>query len=390
MILATTVNTSIRIGNTAVNLTSSANVQQLIATAMSSIHYFALTVSLCIFLLAIVRNYTQFGEHIGVRFIGSLLVVLVMIFSFPKICDAVQNATYSYSQGTSTTMENMFCWLTEQKPNAGKDPSEKQSLAQKIAHFPESMLHAVQAAMCNIFYVNGIFLGKTIRDIVYFIFKCLYNGVLCLTPIFFAAMLIPETKHIGVNFIVTTVGIALMPLCFLFGDLCNIWLAEHMWNVLGLGSNGTFWNVLGLGSNGTFWTLARSGQALSAPVGTVLGYIGFGIAYALIAGVVYVVLPFLYMKLFRTGSPGSPVGLMATAVGKAVNAAVVGGSMLATAGTAAPAAGAVAGGSSAATGAANAAKSAAKATQSGSGSAAKGLNKAAQEIDDAANASPGK
>ena len=378
MILATTVNTSIRIGNTAVNLTSSANVQQLIATAMSSIHYFALTVSLCIFLLAIVRNYTQFGEHVGVRFIGSLLVVLVMIFSFPKICDAVQNATYSYSQGTSMTMENMFCWLTEQKPNAGKAPSEKQSLAQKIAHFPESMLHAVQAAMCNIFYVNGIFLGKTIRDIVYFIFKCLYNGALCLTPIFFAAMLIPETKHIGVNFIVTTVGIALMPLCFLFGDLCNIWLAEHMWN------------VLGLGSNGTFWTLARSGQALSAPVGTVLGYIGFGIAYALIAGVVYVVLPFLYMKLFRTGSPGSPVGLMATAIGKAVNAAVVGGSMLATAGTAAPAAGAVTGGSSAATGAANAAKSAAKATQSGSDSAVKGMNKAAQEIDDAANASPGK
>ena len=381
MILATTVNTSIRIGNTAVNLTSSANVQQLIATAMSSIHYFALTVSLCIFLLAIVRNYTLFGEHVGVRFIGSLLVVLVMIFSFPKICDAVQNATYSYSQGTSTTMENMFCWLTEQKPNAGKDPSEKQSLAQKIAHFPESMLHAVQAAMCNIFYVNGIFLGKTIRDIVYFIFKCLYNGALCLTPIFFAAMLIPETKHIGVNFIVTTVGIALMPLCFLFGDLCNIWLAEHMWN------------VLGLGSNGTFWTLARSGQALSAPVGTVLGYIGFGIAYALIAGVVYVVLPFLYMKLFRTGSPGSPVGLMATAIGKAVNVAVVGGSMLAAAGTAAPAAGAVAGGSSAATGAANAAnaaKSAAKATQSGSDSAVKGMNKAAQEIDDAANASPGK
>ena len=378
MILATTVNTSIRIGNTAVNLTSSANVQQLIATAMSSIHYFALTVSLCIFLLAIVRNYTQFGEHIGVRFIGSLLVVLVMIFSFPKICDAVQNATYSYSQGTSMTMENMFCWLTEQKPNAGKEPSEKQSLAQKIAHFPESMLHAIQAAMCNIFYVNGIFLGKTIRDIVYFIFKCLYNGALCLTPIFFAAMLIPETKHIGVNFIVTTVGIVLMPLCFLFGDLCNIWLAEHMWN------------VLGLGSNGTFWTLARSGQALSAPVGTVLGYIGFGIAYALIAGVVYVILPFLYMKLFRTGSPGSPVGLMAAAIGKAFNAAVVGGSMCAAAGTAAPAAGAVTGGSSAATGAVNAAKSAAKTMQSESDSVANEMNNIAQEIDNAANASPGK
>ena len=374
MMLATTVNTSIRIGDTAVNLTSSANVQQLIAAAMLSIHYFALTVSLCIFLLAIVRNYTQFGEHIGVRFIGSLLVVLVMIFSFPKICDAIQMATYSYSQGTSTTIENMFCWLTEQKPNAGKDPSEKQSLAQKIVHFPESMLHAIQAAMCNIFYVNGIFLGKTIRDIVYFIFKCLYNGALCLTPIFFAAMLIPETKHIGVNFIVTTTGIALMPLCFLFGDLCNIWLAEHMWN------------VLGLGSNGTFWTLARSGQALAAPVGTVLGYIGFGIAYALIAAVVYVVLPFLYMKLFRTGSPGSPVGLIAGAIGKAVNAAIVGGAMVATAGTAAPAAGAAAGGASGTSGALNAVKGATRTAQSGSGNS----GRIAGEIDDAANSSPGK
>ena len=120
MFLLASVNTTIRLGGTGVDLTSASSVQQLISTTMTSIHYFALAIALCIFLLAIVRQYTQFAEHMGVRFIGSLLVVLVMIFSFPKICDAVQNATYSYSQGTSMTMENMFCWLTEQKPNAGK------------------------------------------------------------------------------------------------------------------------------------------------------------------------------------------------------------------------------------------------------------------------------
>ena len=375
MMLATTVNTTIRIGDTAVNLTSSANVQQLIAAGMSSIHYFALTVSLCIFLLAIVRNYTQFGEHVGVRFIGALLVILVMIFSFPKICDSVQNATYSYSQGISTTVENMFCWLMEQKPNAGKQGTEEQSLAQKIAHFPESVLHAVQAAMCNIFYVNGIFIGKTIRDIVYFIFKCLYNGALCLTPIFFAGMLLPETKHIGVNFIVTTIGIALMPLCFLFGDLCNIWLAEHMWN------------TLGLGNNGTFWTLARSGQAMLNPIGSILGYIGFGIAYALIASVVYVVLPFLYMKLFRTGSPGSPIGLMTAAIGKGVNAAITGGSLLISGGTAAPAVAAQAQSTSGL--AANAAKNAAKVSQADTKSGSSS-GKVAETIDNSANVQSGK
>lgn len=132
----------------------------------------------------------------------------------------------------------------------------------------------------------------------------------------------------------------------------------------------------------------RSGVVRSGRYGP--RYIGFGIAYALIAGVVYVVLPFLYMKLFRTGSPGSPVGLMAAAIGKAFNAAVVGGTMCAAAGTAAPAAGAVTGGSSAATGAVNAAKSAAKTMQSESDRVANEMNNIAQEIDNAANASPGK
>ena len=98
MFLLANVNTTIRLGGTGVDLTSASSVQQLISMTMTSIHYFALAIALCIFLLAIVRQYTQFAEHMGVRFIGSLLVVLVMIFSFPKICDAVQNTTYSYSQ----------------------------------------------------------------------------------------------------------------------------------------------------------------------------------------------------------------------------------------------------------------------------------------------------
>ncbi len=368
MVIATTVNTNISLGDTSVNLTSASSIQQLIATAMSGIHYFALTVSLCLFLLAIVRNYAQFGEHVGVKFIASLLIVLVMIFSFPKICDAIQSATSDYSYSVSTTMENMFCWLIEQKPNAGKDSTADMSIAQKIAHFPESILHSIQAAMCNIFYINGIYLGKSIRDIVYFIFRCVYNGALCLTPIFFAALLIPETKHIGVNFIVTCIGITLMPLCFLFGDLCNIWLAEHMWS------------SMGLGANGTFWTLARGGQAMANPVGTVLGYIAYGIVYALIAMIVYVVLPFLYMKLFRTGSPGSPVGLMAAAIGKAIHTAIVGGTIAATGGMGAPAiAGSTA--ASSGTGAAQAAKSAAKITQSGASSS----KDVASEIDKSTN-----
>lgn len=381
ILLATTVTTSVRLGGTTVDMTSASGVQQLISAAMTNIHYFALTVSLCIFLFAIVRNYTQFGEHVGVRFIATLLITLVMIFSFPKICDAIKNATYSYSEGTSATIESMFCWLTEQTVNAGKNPGENQSVIQKIAHFPESMLHAIQAAMCNIFYINGIYIGKGIRDIVYFLFQYLYNGAMCLTPIFFGALLIPETRQTGVNFIVTCIGFALMPLCFLFGDLCNIWLAEHMWS------------FMGLGANGTFWTLGRSGQALLNPVGTVVGYIGFGIFYAVIAAIVYIVLPFLYMKLFRTGSPGSPVGMIASLAGKAANAAIVGGAMaatVATGGAAAPATGGAAASTGSSSGAAQAAKSAAKSVQSGANNAKGASEDIAREIDDSANASPGK
>ena len=361
-LLATAVSTSVRIGNTSVDLTSSTSVQNLIDNAMSSIHVFSLSISLCILLYAVTRNYAQFGDHIGVRFIAGLLVTIVMIFAFPKICDAVQNATEDYSAGTSETIENMFCWLTEQKPNAGNNGNgEEMSIAKKIAHLPESILHSIQAAMCNIFYINGLWIGKSIRDIVYFIFKCLYNGALCLTPIFFGALMIPEVRQTGVNFITSCIGLALMPLCFLFGDLCNIWLAEHMWN------------MLGLGQSGTFWTLARTGAALASPIGSFLGCIAFGILYALLAAVVYIVLPFLYMKLFKAGAAGSPVGFIATAIGKAVHTAVLTVATVATAG----AAGAEAKGASDA----KAAQSASRSAKSSGGSDSDSLSAAGGEID---------
>ena len=363
-LIAAAVSTSMRIGGRYVDLTSANSIQTLISESMSSIHYFALGISLCILLYAVTRNYVQFGDHGGVRFIAALLVTLVMIFAFPKICDSIQKATENYSQGTAETIENMTCFLTEQKVNAGNPGADaKMSIAQKIAHLPESIMHSIQAAMSNIFYVNGIWLGKSIRDIVYFIFKCLYNGALCLTPIFFGALMIPETRQLGVNFITSCLGLTLMPLCFLFGDLCNIWLVDHMWS------------SLGLGNGGTFWTLARSGAAFTSPVGTVLSYIAFGIIYALLAAVVYIVLPFLYMKLFRSGSPGSPAGFIASAIGKAIHAAVIGGAVLATGGTASSGAGGASTGSAKGN---TAAQGAAKAAKGSSDSA---VEDAGKEID---------
>ena len=230
-------------------------------------------------------------------------------------------------------------------------------------------MHSIQAAMANIFYVNGIWLGKSIRDIVYFIFKCLYNGALCLTPIFFAALMIPETRQLGTSFITSCIGIALMPLCFLFGDLCNIWLVDHMWS------------ALGLGNGGTFWSLARTGAAFSSPVGAVLAYIAFGIIYALLAAVVYIVLPFLYMKLFRSGSPGSPAGIIASAIGKAVHAAVIGGAVLASGGTAAAAGGAGSSGSAAGAKGSSEAQSAAKAAKGTSDSSGSTVEDTGKAID---------
>jgi len=349
-LMASTMQTGVRLGGRTVDLTSAGSIQELISEAMSSIHYFSLSIALCILLYSVARNYVQFGDHGGVRFIASLLVTLVMIFSFPKICDSIQQVTEKYSQGTADTIESMVCYLTEQKVHAGDSSmDQKMSVARKLAHLPESIMHSIQAAMSNIFYINGIWLGKSIRDVVYFIFKCLYNGALCLTPIFFSALMIPETRQLGVGFILSCFGLTLMPICFLFGDLCSIWLVDHMWS------------ALGLGNNGTLWSLARTGAAFASPVGTMLAYIAFGIIYALMSAAVYIMLPFLYMKLFRTGAPGSPAGIMASVIGKAIHAAVVGGALLAGGGaSAAGAAGSGAGGASSSSAAAQGAAKAAK------------------------------
>ena len=88
------------------------------------------------------------------------------------------------------------------------------------------------------------------------------------------------------------------------------------------------------------------------------------------------------MKLFRTGSPGSPAGLIASAVGKAVQMAVIGGAMLA--GGAAGAGAAGAGGAGGAAKGSSAAQNAMKAAKgNSSGSAVEDTGKAIDKNMDA-------
>lgn len=329
------------------SVTESGDVAQLIASTMGGIQMFAASIALVIFTLAIVRNYREFGTNVGMHFVATVIVCVVLVPTFPKICDKFQAATEKYGKRYSQDVENTFIYLKSVKPS----PKDNDSTLFKAINVPAAIYDSIQATLCTIFYQNGIWLGKTIRDIVYFILKAMYNGSLCFSPIFIACLCLPETKSLGVNFIMTCLGFCLMPICFLFGDVASIWLADHLWQMMGLGA----------GSD--LATCMKTG-AMVFPLNMLVASIAYGIGYAVVSAIFYIALPFLFMKLFRSGSAGSPIGLGMALMGAGISA---GGQAVSLGGQAA--AGVATGGASvgvtaaanAATGAAQTASSAAKA-----------------------------
>jgi len=63
------------------------------------IHTFCLSFALCLMILAIIRNYQQFGKQIGIDFIASLLLSLMLIFIFKPICKSINYACVSFAEG---------------------------------------------------------------------------------------------------------------------------------------------------------------------------------------------------------------------------------------------------------------------------------------------------
>lgn len=50
------------------------DVKIIISKGLTDVHNFCMGFALCLIILAIIRNYNQFGENMGIKFIASVLI----------------------------------------------------------------------------------------------------------------------------------------------------------------------------------------------------------------------------------------------------------------------------------------------------------------------------
>lgn len=273
--------------------------------SLKSIHTFSLALALLTMIFAVVRNYTQFGQDLGLKFIASLFCIMVLFFAFPKVSDNLKEKLENFSQPIAEEIDSLHKTLLSTSNNQSYGNINSNVAIKVIKNL------AAENSGVNFYgaltYWGGTWIAKNLRDLVYCITLGAYNIALVLSPLFLSFLLITELKPIGVNYITASLALVMMPLCNLFGDLCYLWLVFNTWNTIGLDTTN---------NSTTSTTLSL------IPVFPPLIAILFGITISLIAIFVYIFIPIIFLKLFRHGSSSLPAGITGMLIGKSLGAII--------------------------------------------------------------------
>jgi len=307
---------------------------------LSTIHTFCLSFALCFLILAIIRNYQQFGKQIGIDFIASLLLSLVLIFCFGKICTSVTKACNKFGMSESDGIaQSLERWSTSDlisDPTALSDAGKKikeleksRSLAEgswwdwmmgeegdvEMIKFIDAKIDAIKKkdaaqlkedlkvqenygwAERKIIVPVFEFLktwGRTnfkllflLRCLLLVIYSIFLTVLLSIKPLFLSCLCVPEARNHAVSYMFSCLSLSLIPLAFYITDAILksvvFTFADMSW-------------ISYIGSNGRFYFQIT------------LSYF-FSSFFVLLAGIpLYIVIPGCFLRLFRSGAPGSPVG----------------------------------------------------------------------------------
>ena len=181
------------------SLSSIEQIANFMSDSLKSIHSFSLALALLIMLYAIVRNYTQFGQDIGLKFIASLLCIMVLFFAFPKVSDSLRIKLENFTEPVAEEIDSLHKTLLS--------TSNNQSYGNINSNVATNVIKSLAAENSGITfygaitYWGGTWIAKNLRDFIYLITLGSYNVALVLSPIFLSFLLIAELKSIGVNFL---------------------------------------------------------------------------------------------------------------------------------------------------------------------------------------------
>jgi len=191
------------------------NINQVILDMLERMHNICICFALLLIFISIFRNYQQFGEYLGLKYLAGVLLAVVLIAVFPAMADSL--------------FKGMLSW--------GVDAGRRVEEAVKVMFSVEiegSWYEAVVVGLANLLYRGGIWAGKFVRDAMILVCCGLFLILKTLSPIFIAMLTIPETKSIGVNFLTMALGFIMLPLCMVFGDLTMLWTICQLWEQTGM------------------------------------------------------------------------------------------------------------------------------------------------------------
>ena len=267
------------------------NITQVILSALDTMYLACMGFAFLIILLSIYRNYTQFGEYFGLKYMVAVLLTIVFIIVFPQMADYLFKAMLEWSRDAGKRVEEIIKILLSIQANGG-------------------FLDAVVTGIANLFYNCAIWLGSFIRDIMVLVLCGIFLIMKTLSPVFIAFLTVPETKSIAVNFLTMAFGLIMMPLCMLFGDLCLVWVICQIWEHTGLAATAT----VGLGTGGATGG-ALTALALNPPASIVIAagiagiLLAFGCIFTLLCIVMYVGIPWACLSLFRGAGIGNALAM---------------------------------------------------------------------------------
>mgnify|MGYP000938523542 CR=1 FL=1 len=263
------------------------NITQVILSALDTMYLACMGFAFLIILLSIYRNYTQFGEYFGLKYMVAVLLTIVFIIVFPKTADYLFKAMLEWSRDAGKRVEEIIKILLSIQANGG-------------------FLDAVVTGIANLFYNCAVWLGSFIRDIMVLVLCGIFLIMKTLSPVFIAFLTVPETKSIAVNFLTMAFGLIMMPLCMLFGDLCLVWVICQVWEHFGLASAAAAGIGTAGGAGGALAVLAANPPGMIIVAAGVVGALfAFGCVFTLLCIIMYVGIPWACLSLFRGAGIGN-------------------------------------------------------------------------------------
>ena len=257
---------------------------QVMLEALDRMYMVCMVFAFLIILLSIYRNYSQFGEFFGLKYMVAMLLTIVLLALFPTVSDYLFKGMLQWGRQTTGKVEAIMETL----------------LAVEV---DGSWYDSLIAGIGGMVYKSGIWLGKALREIMIVVLCGLFIILKTLSPIFIAMMAVPELKSIGINFLTLVFGFIMTPLCMLFGDLTMIWVASQMWEQTGMLAAG------GAGAAALTSLAASPPGAIVIATGALGALVSFACIFLLLCIVMYIGIPWACLSLFRGAGIGNALAM---------------------------------------------------------------------------------